>query len=74
MSQLRDVRHLLETAAYYEQEIERVLDPTTPYCIDEDFLNRFYVARAGAQLLTKGACYDVCVSLPCLPAHCDCGG
>jgi hypothetical protein len=36
MSELRDLRQLLETAAYHPQEIERILDPANPAFIEFD--------------------------------------
>ena len=36
MSELRDLRQLLATAAYHEAEIERILDPEAPCFVDFD--------------------------------------
>ena len=53
MSELRDLRHLLATAAYHEDEIERVLDPETPCFVDFDpvlgYVLRDYMFNDGDQ-------------------------
>ena len=69
MSGLRDLRQLLELAAYHEVEIDRILDPDTPCFIDFDPVLGYMLNDLNQQLVQSPYSAEITLPIPDEPSR-----